>query len=98
VPYDVTRASKRAWRATNASVKALDDDYLSGMSLEAPVLIIRGEQDVIRETHPLLSARFPHATNVVIPDAGHFPWLEQPDAFGEALTDFYRAIAAPQPV
>jgi proline iminopeptidase len=89
VPFDVTRGSKRAWRATNASIKTLDDDYLAGISLEAPVLIIRGEQDVIRETHPLLSARFPHATNVIIPNASHFPWVEQPDAFSNAIRGFY---------
>lgn len=89
VPYDVTRGSKRAWRGTNKSIKELDDDYLSGMLLEVPVLIIRGEHDVIRETHPLLSERFPRATNVTIPDAAHFPWLEQPDAFSTAVLDFY---------
>ena len=94
VPYDVMRASKRAWRATNASIKALGNDYLSGMQLDAPVLSVVGDQDVIRETHPLLSARFPHATNVIIPDASHFPWVEQPDAFSNAVLGFYADVVS----
>jgi pimeloyl-ACP methyl ester carboxylesterase len=90
--FDVHRASKRAWRGTNASVKALGDDYLAGLSLEAPILIVQGEQDVIRETNAVLAERFPDAKNVRIPDASHFPWLEQPRAFSSALLDFYRSV------
>ena len=52
--FEVNRASKRAWRGTNTSVKALDDDYLAQLSVNAPILIVQGEHDVIRETNPLL--------------------------------------------
>jgi proline iminopeptidase len=88
--YDVWRASKRAWRGTNSSIKALGDDYLAGMTLDAPVLILQGELDVIRETNPVLADRFPRATNVWIENAAHFPWLEQPDKFAGAVLSFYR--------
>jgi len=90
--FDVTRTSKRAWRGTNQSVKALGDDFLGNMSLKAPVLIIQGEQDVIRETNPLLAERFPSATNVRIANAAHFPWAEQPGLFNKTIVDFYGKV------
>jgi proline iminopeptidase len=93
--FDVKRASKRAWRATNRSIKAIEDDHLADMSLDAPVLIVLGEHDVIRETNALLAERFPSATNVRIQDAAHFPWVEQPDMFSNAILGFYRKAAAP---
>jgi len=92
--FNVHYASKRAWRGTNRSVKALGDDYLGTMSLDAPVLIIQGEQDVIRETNALLVARFPAATNVRIEDSGHFPWVEQPELFSRTILDFYSRIGS----
>jgi proline iminopeptidase len=91
--FDVHRASKRAWRGTNRSIKALDDDYLARVSFDAPVLIVQGEHDVIRETNPLLTERFPAATNVRIENAAHFPWLEQPDVFGKTVLRFYSKVA-----
>jgi proline iminopeptidase len=97
-PFDITYGSKRAWRETNRSVRTLDDDYLAQMRLDAPVLIVQGEFDVIRETNAVLAERFPHATNVRIDNAGHFPWVEQPEAFSKAVLDFYRKAAAKAPV
>lgn len=88
--FEAGRASKRAWRGTNASVKALGNDYLADLVVPAPVLIVQGDQDVIRETNVVLAARFPAATNVRIANAAHFPWLEQPDAFAAAVLPFYR--------
>ena len=90
VPFDVNRASKRAWRGTNASIKMLADDHLSGMALDIPVLIIYGEHDVIRETSPMLAERHRGATAVRIANASHFPWIEQPEVFAKTLSDFYR--------
>jgi len=92
--FDVNRTSKRAWRETNKSIKALDDEYLSQMSLDAPVLIVQGDQDVIRETNAVLARRFPAATNVLIEHASHFPWLEQPDVFADTVLGFYRKVIA----
>jgi proline iminopeptidase len=90
--YDVWRASQRAWRGTNKSVKALGENYLGQMTLDAPVMIIQGDQDVIRETNAVLAARYPAAANVWIRDASHFPWLEEPAVFSKTLLEFYRSI------
>jgi len=90
--FEVMRASKRAWRGTNRAIKALEEGHLESLSLEAPVLILQGGQDVIRETNAVLAQRFPSARNVRIPEAAHFPWLEQPEAFADALLPFYRDV------
>src|SRR6185369_1388345 len=95
--FNIYYSSKRAWRGTNKSVKALGDDYLGTMSLEAPVLIVQGEQDVIRETNAVLAARFPTAPNVRIPDTGHFPWVEEPAVFSKTILDFYSRVASAAP-
>jgi pimeloyl-ACP methyl ester carboxylesterase len=60
------------------------------MPLDAPILIVWGDQDVIRETSPVLAERFPAATKVCVEQAGHFTWLDQPEAFSETLLRFYR--------
>ena len=96
-PYDVRRASKRAWRGTNRSLKAVPDDWLERPSLEAPVLIVQGRQDVIRETNVVLTSRYPHATNVWIEDASHFPWVEQPGMFSNTLLGFYQRVTSAAP-
>jgi len=88
--FEARRASKRAWRGTNRSIKAMDDNHLKGMSLASPVLIVQGAQDVIRETNSVLAERFPDARNVRIENCAHFPWLEQPEVFSKTLLAFYR--------
>lgn len=93
--FDVNRTSKRAWRETNRSIKALGDDYLSQLTIDAPVLIVQGDQDVIRETNAVLAKRFPAAPDILIAQASHFPWLEQPDVFAGVMRDFYSKAFAP---
>jgi proline iminopeptidase len=92
--FNIHHGSKLAWRATNKSIKALEDDHLDRVSIAAPVLIVQGEQDVIRETNALLAARFPAATNVRIENSGHFPWVEEPAMFSTTVLDFYSRIAS----
>jgi len=95
--FNVSYVSKRAWRGTNRAVKALGDEYLATMSLDAPVLIVQGEEDVIRETNAILASRFPAATNVRIPNTGHFPWVEEPAIFSKTLLEFYSSVASAAP-
>jgi proline iminopeptidase len=92
--FNIHHGSKLAWRATNRSIRALDDDHLDRLSIAAPVLIVQGEHDVIRETNALLAARFPAAMNVRIENAGHFPWVEEPAVFSKTVLDFYSRIAS----
>jgi len=70
-------------------------DLRSGLEkVEAPVLVLHGKQDPL-ETAEELRETFPAARVTLLDDAGHFPWLEQPDAFYAALGEFLgRATAS----
>lgn len=55
--------------------------------VDAPVCLITGEHDrlVPRDNWDALAATLPGASSVVIPGAGHYPQVEQPEAFVEVL-------------
>ncbi len=63
---------------------------------ERPVLVITGRQDpldpgVQYEVHLALK----NSTLELIPRAGHFPWLEQPERFFAAMREFLGNITRP---
>ncbi len=64
--------------------------------IAAPTLVIVGEDDIpdFRLIADLLAENLPHARRLVIPDCGHLPPLEQPDAFNEALIAFLQRAAS----
>lgn len=60
-------------------------------AVRVPALVVHGDRDPI----PLESARewaasLPDARLLVVGDSGHFPYVEQPDAFFPAATEFLR--------
>lgn len=62
--------------------------------IDVPVLIIHGADDQIvpvAEAEAMHDA-IPDSHLVVIPDAGHLPNLEQPDAFNDAVIDFLESL------
>lgn len=57
-------------------------------ALEIPVRIIQGRQDPLNGgTQERLNERLKNSKIYYIERSGHFPWLEQPDAFFAALRD-----------
>src|SRR5690242_7046325 len=57
--------------------------------LEVPVLIIDGERDLRpRWSVDSLERALPDVQRVVLPDAGHIPWLEMPGEFAGHLLGF----------
>lgn len=63
-------------------------------TIDTPTLIVCGAKDrMLREGHSrALAERMPRATYVEIPNAGHYPYLEQPEAFFEVVSDFYTTL------
>ncbi len=64
-------------------------------AVQAPTLVVHGEEDAI----PIdLVARWvtalPHATLLRVPNAGHFPYVEQPDVVWPAVERFLAAPAS----
>ncbi len=64
-------------------------------TLTMPALVIVGEQDVplIGQAERMADA-IPNAELVVIPDAGHSPQFENPDAWWAALSSFLTRVGA----
>ena len=58
-------------------------------SYNKPVLVLHGRQDPVGESIPLVvSQNYPNSKLVFIEQAGHFPWLEQPEVFTDAIISF----------
>jgi len=84
------RAILRLYRSSPPEVLAAAGQRLG--LLEMPALVVWGARD------PYIPARFggeyagalPHAELLELPDAGHYPWLEEPDVI-DRLLDFLTA-------
>ena len=58
-------------------------------SYNKPVLVLHGRQDPVGESIPLVvSQTYPNSKLVFIEQAGHLPWLEQPEVFTDAIISF----------
>ncbi len=59
-------------------------------SLDAPVLVVAGEYDpgLPPKRAAEYAGLFADAELVVLPRAGHFPWLDDPDSLARAIVDF----------
>lgn len=77
---------------TAAFLASLPRDWRGGLrGVSVPVLVLHGDHDAI----PMDAARawvasIPGARLVVIPDADHLPWVEQPARFFAAVDSFLR--------
>jgi proline iminopeptidase len=59
-------------------------------TIEAPTLVVVGDDDMIAGPvcADAICAELPNVRRVTIADSGHFLYVEQPEAFRAALTDF----------
>ena len=58
-------------------------------SYDKPVLVLHGRQDPVGELIPhIVSQTYPNSKLVFIEQAGHFPWLEQPEVFTNVIISF----------
>lgn len=67
-------------------------DLRAGLEkVKAPVLVLHGKQDPL-ESADEVHATFPGSRLVLIDNAGHFPWLEQPEKVYAALDGFLAGL------
>jgi proline iminopeptidase len=59
--------------------------------VKAPVLVLHGKQDPL-ESAAEVHETFPGSRLVIVENAGHFLWLEQPEKFYAALDQFLSAL------
>ncbi len=71
-------------------VKKLEDMHLNFTHLQAPVLIIWGENDTLIpfDHYQNFLNDLPHAQTLLIPTCGHMPQEEQPQLVAEAFINF----------
>jgi len=77
-----------------ADLAARKYDLRSGLkNLALPVLIVAGRQDPIGESTAYeVRESLPQASLKFIEKCGHFPWIEQPQSFFQAVTTFLKAL------
>ncbi len=65
-------------------------------AIDAPTLIVVGEEDVVTPPalHEAMQRAIPGSRLVTIPRAGHLSPLEQPDAFNRAMVHFLQQVDA----
>ena len=91
------QSSRRAELGFAAGAEEVDVPALLAAlrRLAAPVLVVGGERDALTGVASVgrVAASFPAAQSVVLPRAGHFPWVDEPAAFRAAVEPF---LAGPQ--
>lgn len=86
-----SQMSLRAWAGFDPGP---DHDYRPMLdalaAVTAPVLVVVGERDGLTGAAigDRVAERFPNARCVRLADAGHYPWVDAPDAFAAAVRDF----------
>ena len=91
-PLQAKNWDRALWEFTLASRPSRLAERLSEFTL--PLLVITGDDDRIVPTADSvrLAGELPNAGLVVIPNAGHVPHEEQPEAFMLAVTSFLKTI------
>jgi proline iminopeptidase len=58
--------------------------------IASPTLVVAGEEDCLAAPAASreLAEGLPHGRMVVLADAGHYPWVDQPDPFRSAVSTF----------
>jgi pimeloyl-ACP methyl ester carboxylesterase len=81
--------SPEMWLALSSEIVGQADRLSALESLTMPVLVVVGEQDQgLLAPSRAMGAAIPGAQLVVVPDAGHSPQFEAPDAWWDAVRTF----------
>jgi pimeloyl-ACP methyl ester carboxylesterase len=88
--------NKRAQLGFGAGVEQVDLAALrAGLAaVAAPVLVVGGELDAMTglESVDRVAADFPQGRVHVVPQAGHYPWVDAPEGFRSAVSGFLGTI------
>ena len=90
-------ACSPAMYAAMAAELLNDHDYLAQLAtLEVPTLVVVGEQDTpFLAPSQTMADAIPDAELVVLPDAGHSPQFEAPEAWWDAVSGFLERVRSP---
>jgi proline iminopeptidase len=84
--FEINSECNKALNAETGRSWGTPDLRTACARLDVPVLIVDGGQDIRpRSAVDSLEEALPRVRRVVLPEAGHLPWVEAPEAFGKAL-------------
>jgi len=81
-----------------ADVRDMRDVHDRGDYPAVPTLLVRGDRDAPKQLasiYAYLAGINPAAREVVLPDVGHLPMLDTPDAFNDVIAEFLASIDNP---
>lgn len=82
-----------AYAALLRAIVAQPSELDAMRTISCPTLVVVGEQDTaFLDDSSAMASTVPDASLVVIPDAGHSPQFEAPEAWFEALDGFLRSL------
>lgn len=97
------RTREHAWSADRQSNRRAEEAFALGAddvdvpalegglgAVTAPVLVVGGERDGATGVDAVheVAASFPAARTAVLAGAGHFPWVDEPEAFADVVGRF----------
>jgi pimeloyl-ACP methyl ester carboxylesterase len=86
------QSSKRAVLGFAAGIEEVDRQEIVAdlAAVQAAVLVLGGELDAMTgvESVGVVAGSFMRSRPVVLPGAGHFPWVDEPAAFADAVRSF----------
>jgi pimeloyl-ACP methyl ester carboxylesterase len=90
------QSSKRALLGFGFGAEELDlPAMLLGLgAVTAPVLVVGAERDTLTGvvSVQLVADCFPQAATVIVPGAGHFPWVDEPEGFVSSVLPHLRTL------
>jgi proline iminopeptidase len=84
--FGINSACNKALNAETKRTWGTPELYAACQALDLPVLVVDGERDIRpRRAVDSLQRALPRVRRVILPDAGHLPWVEDPKGFREAV-------------
>jgi proline iminopeptidase len=85
--FGVNYDCNSALNAERKRIWATPELHAACQALDLPVLIVDGARDIRpRSAVDSLERALPRVRRVILPEAGHLPWVEDPEGFREAVT------------
>jgi pimeloyl-ACP methyl ester carboxylesterase len=78
------------WRVSPSRPR---NEAINCVSMSAPTLLIVGSEDDYKPHMAWLARELPHVALHVLANTGHFPFLEAPEAFQQAIASFVSPAA-----
>ncbi|WP_367320634.1 alpha/beta fold hydrolase [Streptomyces sp. HUAS ZL42] len=89
--FGINAECNKALNAERKRTWGTPELYAACRALDVPVLIVDGARDIRpRSAVDSLERALPRVRRVILPEAGHMPWVEDPKGFREAVTAVVR--------